>query len=263
MSTELFRVGSIDELVAHRDRALELVKQAVDLLTEAQAEAAKAAPSARTSIFTFEIEYCRMYGSNPQGRLDAIEVCRRAIDSYAWAHLRDASGIQNLMDHQSLETFNKGLENPPEFTAENTAATFLSLSAQQGEIFARSLVNIFKALSWNYQSNKPVAFGKRLVMTYAVNEYRGGLSFEGRRKIADLDKAFHILDGKPPVDYLADAGAKADQGKHGDTIETDYFKFRLFKNRNLHVIFKRADLVDQANRMLAKHYGEVLPAPRD
>jgi protein gp37 len=43
MSTELFRVGSIDELVAHRDRALDLIASAVSMLLEAEREAKKAA----------------------------------------------------------------------------------------------------------------------------------------------------------------------------------------------------------------------------
>jgi len=40
--------------------------------------------------------------------------------------------------------------------------------------------------------------------------------------------------------------------------ENDYFHLRWFKNGNGHLTFKRADLVEQMNRILAKHYPNAL-----
>jgi len=52
---ELIRVGSIEELVAHRDRCLELVERGFGLLTEASREFAKAAPSAKFVRYAYPV----------------------------------------------------------------------------------------------------------------------------------------------------------------------------------------------------------------
>jgi hypothetical protein len=45
-------------------------------------------------------------------------------------------------------------------------------------------------------------------------------------------------------------------------VENDYLAIRTFKNGNGHVMFKRPDLVDAMNRIIAKHYPGALPAPK-
>lgn len=44
--------------------------------------------------------------------------------------------------------------------------------------------------------------------------------------------------------------------------ETAYLSIRTFKNGNGHVTFKRPDLVEKMNKIIAKHYPGALPAPK-
>ena len=44
--------------------------------------------------------------------------------------------------------------------------------------------------------------------------------------------------------------------------EDDYLEVRTFKNGNGHVTFKRPDLVEKMNLILARHYPNALAAPR-
>lgn len=44
--------------------------------------------------------------------------------------------------------------------------------------------------------------------------------------------------------------------------ETDYLLIRCFKNNNGHITFKRPDLVEKMNKIIAKHYPGALPAPK-
>lgn len=78
--------------------------------------------------------------------------------------------------------------------------------------------------------------------------------------MTDLDRTFHILDGKEPKDHLADAAAliaKAD--RNGDqTFEAEYFRSKWFKNGNIHIELLRPDLVTAANKLIAEHFGQVL-----
>jgi hypothetical protein len=40
--------------------------------------------------------------------------------------------------------------------------------------------------------------------------------------------------------------------------ESEYFRFELYRNGNLHIVFKRADLVAKANKIVGDYYGETL-----
>ena len=49
----------------------------------------------------------------------------------------------------------------------------------------------------------------------------------------------------------------------GHSLENDYIHLTWFKNGNGHITFKRVDLVDHLNRIIAKHFPGALPACRD
>lgn len=71
---------------------------------------------------------------------------------------------------------------------------------------------------------------------------------------------FALLDGKPGVTthqgWLADAICAAD----GGIGETEYFAFKCYGNGNLHLRFKRMDLVKKLNAVAG---GRNLYAPRE
>ena len=46
------------------------------------------------------------------------------------------------------------------------------------------------------------------------------------------------------------------------TAETEYLSIKCFKNTNAHITFKRLDLVEKMNKIIAKHYPGALPAPK-
>jgi hypothetical protein len=85
--------------------------------------------------------------------------------------------------------------------------------------------------------------------------------------VLDLDRVFHVLDGKVAPDYQQGLGAaiRETMARRDGTMqcESDYFRARWFKNRALHLWMKRADLVERANRLIAEHFGETLGAGPD
>lgn len=79
----------------------------------------------------------------------------------------------------------------------------------------------------------------------------------------DLDRVFHILDGKlAPTDNLVAWRLDAEARKigRGVRIETEYMTFLPRKNGNLEITFKRADLLEKANRVMADEAGNTLRA---
>lgn len=195
---------------------------------------------------------------------EAMKEARQRVDMFAWQSLQRLSGLRNLMDAQATKEFAKQLsENPPEFTADNIKATYFSLAEQSADIFERGLVNVFRGINTRkYKTNSAFRIGKRAVLSHVLGAWAGWNHYaEGRETIADLDRCFHVLDGKKPPE----ASNAADVIEYGykqkqTVVDTPYFSARLFRgNKNIHLTFKRPDLVDRANDIIAKHSNGGLP----
>ena len=262
-SSELMRKGSVEEIIAQRDRALALAKSGFELLAQAN-EAYQSATCRDYSMYS-GFGHSEWYYLGDDSRVSGImEKVTKTIDQETWLYLLDATGLRNLMDAETVKKFNAQVQKePPAMTLANVNASFKSLWEARDSTFRQGLVNVFKGLLGHYKSHDAFKIGKKVIIN-GVLSVHGGWSFygSGKEKIADLDRIFHIIDGKEPKDHCGDAAAMENKASYGreDETETDYFKFKLFKNGNVHVVFKRLDLVDRANKLIAEHYGQVLPA---
>jgi hypothetical protein len=190
-----------------------------------------------------------------------------AVDASLWDHLLDASGLRTFMDHKAREEWAKQIDErrTPALTAENVRATFEALHARRGEFFERGVIGVFRSLSWDYRTNRPQAFGRRLVL----RGVHGAFGFPDSRRcdlLDDLARAFHVLDGRPEPDHREGVYQRLSRRNRGDArapLEDAYLSIRTFKNGNAHVTMLREDLVDEMNRILARHYPDALPPARE
>jgi hypothetical protein len=58
-------------------------------------------------------------------------------------------------------------------------STFEQLHQSKGDVFERGVINVFKRLSWDYKSNSPCKFGKKIIVEGLVSHTRWGFSFNG------------------------------------------------------------------------------------
>ena len=78
-------------------------------------------------------------------------------------------------------------------------------------------------------------------------KFRVNLHLE--KKLVAMDKVFHALDSKGvPDGYLSPLVDAINTSETGNG-ETDYYRFRCYKNQNLHLEFKRMDLVARLNQV--------------
>lgn len=284
MSTcELVPSVSIVNMVNQRAAMMQRLQQACGLIQEA-AEIAEAAKLGMPRMMVSR-EFARHGGecdiasarlkTDSSGRPwardrspaeDLAKTLRLGIDCAAWQYLMHESVLRSLMDAEARKKWDEGVRegNVPEFTEGNVRSTFGMLHDARGEMFERGVIACFKALSWQYKTNLPQKFGKRIVVTYLTGTY-------GHNKCDELDdlvRVLHVLDGKPEPDhrrgvYSLLSGAKLNGWpcKAGQ-VENDYLSIRTFKNHNGHITFKRLDLVDRMNLIIAKHYPGALPAPK-
>jgi hypothetical protein len=71
--------------------------------------------------------------------------------------------------------------------------------------------------------------------------------YHRQKELHAIDGVFHLLDGKGPIKTYTGPLETAIQNAEEGKGETDYFKFKCQKNHNLHLEFKRLDLVKELN----------------
>ena len=268
---ELVRKERIEEICGHRARTLELYQRAWDAMQEGYK-----AHAAATMVGGMRRAPHIAVDSNDRGyRQDEFMVgVTKNVDRDIWQGLIMGTPIGSLMDRQELEAFKKSLEqDPPPATADNVRATLERLFGEADTIFRRGLVNAFQRLDRDYASNDGFKIGERIVLTWGCTWDRimGYFTIQHRREeeLHDIDRVMHVLDGKPAPDR--GQGLEGKMAEHtygrgrdkGTTGESEYIRFRLFKNGNIHLWPRRQDLLDRANKIIAEHFGMVLAAGRD
>lgn len=268
-STDLIKKESIAEMLAHRDRAVQLYEQAIKLVIEANKSLQRAVPGAHSPI---ERDDFRWLGDVRQ-QDELTKSLTTRIDQSVWRHLLKASGLGSLMDRTAREAFEDQVEkNPPAATMDNVCATMLNKAAEADKIFERGLVESFRKLDRAYRTNDSFKVGKKIIMKGALTQTDSKFpkhrywNHYARRDddLFDIERTLHILDGKAPCDrYAGIISAINKAPQDGKTeAETEYFHVRLFANGNLHITFKRLDLVEKANRIIAKHNGSAIPSTK-
>jgi hypothetical protein len=196
---------------------------------------------------------------------DGVAEAMRTFDAEAWRYLMHASGLLTFMDAKAREEWERSISDGkhPELTLANVEATFAQLYGARGDMFERGVIECFRRLAWCYKTNLPQKFGKRIVLSALV----GWHSYTRCNELDDLLRVMHVLDSKPEPDHRGGVSAMLSRAGLGyasrtGQVENDYLAIRTFKNGNGHVMFKRPDLVDAMNRIIAKHYPGALPAPK-
>lgn len=107
------------------------------------------------------------------------------------------------------------------------------------------------------------ATGQRSVRMTDVGS--GNITLEDNNllhRLADLDRMRYLLDGKPVPENRNDLAARLNNHickQHSSRFEDEYFEIRFFQKGTGHIIFKRPDLIDKMNGIVARHFPAILP----
>ncbi len=200
---------------------------------------------------------CYVYLETRQLRFTEPKDELKQMDRRAWRRIIDKSGVRRVLSVKAADDLSKQLERDelPQIT-EQTVGDMLRGMAERGpEYLAAAVKEVHEFLrppSSRFKTNTEFDIGKRVILSGWVTAKwsRGGGFQVNHYRTAEpraLDNVFALLDGKPPTTthsgWLADAIYKAE----GGTGETEYFRFRACANGNLHLEFKRPDLVAKLN----------------
>ncbi|EGC1082376.1 DUF4942 domain-containing protein [Salmonella enterica] len=202
-------------------------------------------------------------------RETAMKAITRNIDREIWRDLMKKSGMLSLMDAQAREQWYSSLEKDdiPAISEANILSTFEQLHQSKNEVFERGVINVFKSLSWDFKTNNPCKFGSKIIVNGLVKCDRWGYSLNWswqRDRLADLERMLMLLDGKPVPDNRADVTRRLGDHIHGNRGSNSYedgmFKIKYFKKGTSHITFRRPELVDRLNDIIARHYPGMLAA---
>ncbi|ECB1915963.1 DUF4942 domain-containing protein, partial [Salmonella enterica subsp. enterica serovar Newport] len=193
----------------------------------------------------------------------------RNLDRGIWRDLMERSGMLSIMDAQAREQWYNSLEKDdiPAVSETNILSTFEQLHQSKNEVFERGVINVFKSLSRDFKTNNPCKFGSKIIVNGLVKCDRWGYSLNWswqRDRLADLERMLMLLDGKPVPDNRADVtrrlGDHIHENKGSNSYEDGMFKIKYFQKGTAHITFKRPELVDRLNDIIARHYPGILAA---
>lgn len=260
--TDIVKRGTIAEKIKAHNQAVELVEAGYKQL--AQAKEILDNEFGKDSYF-YVMPHSHQSCTNPE---EAPKIVTEGIKRQAWKELYDSLEINRIMSiergDETAEKLNKG-ELPP-LTIEAVYEVFEMLNQNINSFARESVKEIFEWIRphelWHgdshyktNQKNARIELGKKIIhggmveLKYSRTGYQ--VSYRNEKYLTALDRVFHMLEGKnmlenshrsPIVDAinLTDASGKA---------ETDYFKCKCYQNGNIHIEFKRLDLVGKFNAM--------------
>jgi hypothetical protein len=176
----------------------------------------------------------------------------------AWRRIIALLEIDKIASVKRLDEIDKKISSGdiPEITVANIYDILMTLHQNASDIQKELVDEVYEILRpskrWDgYKTNSEFRVGKKVILSWKI-EHKWNGYFEVRSGAKDnvmaIDKVFHLLDGKgipdgyngPLVDAIGNSG-RSGEG------ETEYFKFKCHHNRNLHLTFKRMDLVHALN----------------
>ncbi|CNH31022.1 z1226 protein [Yersinia pseudotuberculosis] len=197
----------------------------------------------------------------------AMSTITRNLDRSIWRDLMKKSGMISLMDAQARKQWDNNLEGDdiPEISEANILSTFEQLHHNKADVFERGIINVFKGLSWDYKTNSPYQFGKKIIVNNLVNHNRWGFKLNSgwrRDQLADLERMLFLLDGKPIPENCHDVTVRLSEHINQQSIpeifDDAYFSIRYFQKGSAHITFNRPELIERMNDIIVKHYPAML-----
>ena len=179
-----------------------------------------------------------------------------------WDRLIDQLGVRQFLSIRAAEDLDRQLRDRqmPEITLETMRDLAQSYRSQIASLHEDAVREVFDLLrprsSWGakHKTNEKNRWqlGKKVVLTgWVERTFSKRYVLTREQQATALENVLRALDGKGMVQAsyhpdLYHAVELADEEGRG---ETEHFRFRCFRNGNLHLEFKRMDLVAQLNKI--------------
>ena len=191
----------------------------------------------------------------------AVREARRGV----WETLIERLELRRIMSIKEWEKLSNEVHkghDVPDVTEENVRAMARQFRDQLPAMLQAAVIEVFEWLTpqaqWHaYKTNSRFEIGRKVVLSYALDTWQGKvngawkLSYSRAQHFNALENVFSSLDGKGSITktHFSEIAEALRQIPAGAPCvgETPYFSFRGFLNGNLHLTFRRPDLLRKFN----------------
>lgn len=213
--------------------------------------------------------YYSDYSFNEKAEEESVKL----ITQNAWRYILEQTGLNHFMTEKRKKELQEQIKSNqlPELTVDNIFMTLEGLGQRVDDLLKESIKEVFNWLrprhDWGtgaLKTNKKFSVGKKAIVGWAIQRnYSGGFSVNYHRdaEFIALGNVFTLLDGKGvkkyPDDFRSKFNEKMKVSHAGDVYEDEYFRMKCYGNGNLHIEFKRLDLLQELNRIGAEGHEEL------
>ena len=188
-----------------------------------------------------------------------IEHAEREI----WKALYARSGVGRITSSKRAKEMETLLRDGelPKLNRENFERWLVNISGGADELFREKVAEVFEWLRpWSdtHKTNSKFEIGKKVVLEYVVERANANFGWhpevkiERRQILSSLETVFKALDGKGHTTngWTSELKAAIETANPEDPrFETEYFSGKTYRNGNMHLEFKRPDLVARLNSL--------------
>lgn len=200
--------------------------------------------------------YLMPYGVNPR---QSIEQSIRDMDRAFWRRSFDLTGFGSIMDSEERSKFERSLEyDPPVFNMDNIRSTFIQLYQGADDMFRRGIVNVFRQLDGNYSRHDAFKIAPKVIIQYSTDSFFDypRVNYGKEQLFDDIDRCFKVLDGQKHNSRDLETRLNDHWKKVSPIYNDEYYEIKAYKNGNTHWKFKRLDLLEKVNELIAEHYAD-------
>ena len=180
-----------------------------------------------------------------------------------WEHVVERLELRRFMSIKRWEELQKQLKEDdlPAITEANVTAFARGHLAQARGMLKEAVDEVFEWLrprghtrTGQLKTNTEMEVGERVILGYTVERAYSGKGFKVHyhrsQHVTALENVFNALDGQGEISKAYQSALETAIAAIPDgTGETPLFEFRACKNGNLHLRFKRLDLLARFNQV--------------
>ena len=251
---------TVTEMVSEYETAMKEIDQARELLKCADKRLGKA--------FDSGSETFHLFSNYMIDHLDRPEKFQQLIDHAAWRQLIEKMNIKQFMSSKKIDETERAINagKMGEISTENITNLMRAAYSNVGKFAEEALKETFDILrprQIRHKTNTQFDIGKKVILTNYVDRWYGGkfrVSYYYEKNVNSIDIAFHNLANDGVIKGYRTPLLAAINAAEDGIGETKYYKFKCYLNGNLHLEFKRMDLVKKLNAIAggnALYQGEI------
>lgn len=257
MNTDLAYRATVRELVRTFAEAEHDIRAAFAAIVAAEERLNAAFILGEHGHKDFHVSACgTRYHDNFKDPDQAIKLLARK----AWYRVAERYELRRFMSIKRWDAFNREVDEDkmPAFTEEHVMGFLHAQLASARDHLTEAVNEVFEWLRPRagsrvhaLKTNSELEVPGKVILAYVVQGRWSGNGFEVdyhyRQNIVALENVFRALDGRGAITGYEPELETAIKASADGEGETDLFRFRCCRNRNLHLTFKRPDLLARFN----------------